>query len=83
MNILIRNLAAIAIPKQLRYLFAEFGLVNHALIIREGMLAAPRIFGLVIMTNEADGLNAIKKLDQSKFMQQIILVNRALLMPAL
>ena len=79
MNIFVSNLTKVASLWQLRNLFSEFGSVTQVMIIRESKAILPRIFCWIIMKERTDALTAIKNLDGSKFMQQTILVNEAVL----
>lgn len=79
MNIFVSNLTTVASLTQLRNLFREFGAVKKVMIIRESRAILPHIFCWVIMKERADALRAIMNLDHSKFLQQTILVNEAVL----
>ena len=83
MNIFVGNLTVRTQLKQLRKLFAGFGTVSRVMIIRESKAVLPRIFCWVVMKERSEALRAIEGLDQSKFMQQIILVNEAVLVSSL
>jgi RNA recognition motif-containing protein len=77
MNIYVSNLNAEVNEKQLRQLFAPFGIVDSVKIVTDFQTGLSKGFGFVEMTERADGVAAMKKLDNLDFMNAVINVTEA------
>ncbi|MBS1690185.1 MAG: RNA-binding protein [Bacteroidetes bacterium] len=78
MNIYIGNLNSKASEAQLNELFKQFGDVNSVKIITDRHNGESQGFGFVEMDKETDGIKAIDKLNNAKFMSQKIEVSEAM-----
>jgi RNA recognition motif-containing protein len=77
MNIYIANLSYGTSDAGLKELFQEYGDVSSANVITDKLTGKSRGFGFVEMPNDADGLKAIKELNETEFEGKVIVVNVA------
>ena len=77
MNIYIANLSYGVQDADLKELFQEYGEVSSAKVITDRMTGKSRGFGFVEMLYDADGLKAIKELNEVEYDGKIIAVNVA------
>jgi RNA recognition motif-containing protein len=77
MNIYIANLSYGVNDADLQELFQEYGEVSSAKVITDKFTGKSRGFGFVEMPNDADGLKAIKELNEVEFDGKVIVVNVA------
>ena len=77
MNIYVGNLSYDLTEKELEELFAEFGPVSAARIIRDRTTGRSKGFGFVEMDNKAEAEEAIKKLDGKEMNGRPLKVNEA------
>ena len=77
MNIYIANLSYGVQDADLKELFQEYGEVSSAKVITDRMTGKSRGFGFVEMPNDADGLKAIKELNEIEYDGKVIAVNVA------
>jgi RNA recognition motif-containing protein len=78
MNIYVGNLPVTATEINVRDLFREFGRVASVKILMDMETGQSKGFGFVEMDDHTDGRRAIKKLDNSSFMDQVIQVSEAI-----
>lgn len=77
MNIYVGNLPYSTEEPELRELFAQFGSVVSANIIKDRETGNSKGFGFVEMAERADGEKAIKELDGKPFNNRDLKVNQA------
>ena len=77
MNIYIANLSYGINDADLKELFQEYGEVSSANVITDKMTGKSRGFGFVEMPNDAEGLKAIKELNEAEYEGKVIVVNVA------
>jgi RNA recognition motif-containing protein len=77
MNIYIANLSYGVSNADLKELFQEYGEVSSANVITDKLTGKSRGFGFVEMPNDAEGLKAIKELNEAEFDGKVIVVNVA------
>ena len=77
MNIYIANLSSSVSDADLKELFQEYGEVSSAHVVTDRDTGRSRGFGFVEMPNEAEGLKAIKELDEAEYDGKVIVVNVA------
>ncbi|MDR0982375.1 MAG: RNA-binding protein [Culturomica sp.] len=77
MNIYISNLNYSIQDADLKELFAEYGEVTSAKVIKDRETNRSRGFGFVEMPNEAEGQKAIDELNQAQYEGKTINVNVA------
>jgi len=77
MNIYIANLSFGVSDADLNELFQEYGEVSSAKVITDRETGKSRGFGFVEMPNDADGLKAIKELNEAEYDGKVIVVNVA------
>ena len=77
MNIYIANLSYSVNDADLKELFQEFGEVSSANVITDRLTGKSRGFGFVEMPNEAEGLKAIKELNETEYDGKVLVVNVA------
>jgi len=77
MNIYIANLSYGVDDADLKELFQEYGEVSSANVITDKLTGKSRGFGFVEMPNEAEGLKAIKELNEVEYDGKVIAVNVA------
>ncbi len=78
MNIYIGNLNANASEEQVSNLFKKYGSVESVKIIVDLHSGNSRGFGFVEMDEQQEGAAAIEKLNNAKFMNQLIEVSEAM-----
>lgn len=76
MNIYIAKLSLETTVEDLQKLFEQYGTVASAKIITNGINIS-KGFGFVEIKNESDAFRAIKKLNNSKFQENKIIVKQA------
>lgn len=77
MNIYVGNLAWKATEQDLETLFAYFGEVKEAVIIRERKTGRSKGFGFVELEDEQQARIAIEKLNNTVFLERTLVVNEA------
>ncbi|MEX2232493.1 MAG: RNA-binding protein [Cyclobacteriaceae bacterium] len=77
MNIYVGNLSRQAGETELRTLFSEFGEVKSIKIIKDNVSGESRGFAFVEMSEESQGLQAIRALDSQEFQNRRLKVNEA------
>ena len=77
MNIYIANLSFGATDADLSELFQEYGEVSSAKVITDRESGRSRGFGFVEMPNDAEGLKAIKELNEVEYDGKVIVVSVA------
>lgn len=77
MNIYITNLRSAIGNNELSELFAPFGKVKSAEIIKDGFTGQSRGFGYVEMENDEEARKAIEALDNTQVQELIITVQEA------
>ncbi len=77
MNIYVGNLAWKATEQDLETLFAYFGDVKKAVVIKEKKTGRSKGFGFVELEDEQQGRVAIDKLNNTVFMERTLVVNEA------
>lgn len=77
MNIYVSNLSYNTSNDSLQELFAAFGEVTSAFIVKDRETGNSRGFGFVEMPNTMEGQNAIDKLNESEFEGKTIVANIA------
>jgi len=77
MNIYIANLNYSVNSADLKELFQEYGEVSSANVITDRETGKSRGFGFVEMPNDAEGLKAIKELNDVEYEGKVIVVNAA------
>jgi len=77
MNIYIANLSYDVNDADLKELFQEYGEVTSANVITDKVTGKSRGFGFVEMPNEAEGLKAIRQLNEVEYDGKVIVVNVA------
>lgn len=77
MNIYISNLNYSVSDEQLEALFAQYGEITSAKVIKDRETGRSRGFGFVDMVDDAAGQKAIDELNQSDFVSKTINVNVA------
>ena len=78
MNIYVSNLSYDTTTESLEELFAEYGEISSANIIKDRDSGRSRGFGFVEMPNDANAQKAIDELNNSDFEGKTITVNMAL-----
>ena len=77
MNIYVGNLSYEVTEEDLNKVFAEFGEVVSAKVIKDGYSGRSKGFGFVEMTNNAEGEAAISALNGSEIKGRAVKVNQA------
>ncbi len=77
MNIYVSNLSYDTTEESLQELFAEYGEISSANIIKDRDSGRSRGFGFVEMPNDANAQKAIDELNNSDFEGKTITVNMA------
>jgi RNA recognition motif-containing protein len=77
MNIYVGNLSYKTTEEDLKTLFSGFGEVASVNIVKEGFSGPSKGFGFVDMPNNWEADKAIKALNGSRLMEQIVKVNQA------
>lgn len=77
MNIYVGNLSWKAKKGDLENLFAHFGEVNRAFIVRDKKTKRSRGFGFVEFIEDSAGKAAIEHLNNTLFMERVLVVNEA------
>ncbi|MCB0325736.1 MAG: RNA-binding protein [Bdellovibrionales bacterium] len=77
MNIYVGNLSYEVKEDSLEQLFADFGAVRSAKVVRDMATGKSRGFGFIEMESEADGEKAIEALNGSDFSGRKLVVNAA------
>jgi RNA recognition motif-containing protein len=77
MNIYIANINFRAQEEQLKELFQQYGEVSSVKIVTDRETGRSRGFGFVEMPNDAEGKEAIAKLNGVEFQQRNLVVNEA------
>lgn len=77
MNIYVANLSYRIQDENLREIFAEYGTVNSAKVIKDHFSGKSRGFGFVEMPNDEEAQKAIENLDNAKWDGTTITVNKA------
>jgi RNA recognition motif-containing protein len=77
MNIFISNLSFQAMDNDLKKLFSSWGEVKSARVVTDDFTRRSRGFAFVEITEEADAMKAIEKLNNTSFMQKTIIVRAA------
>lgn len=77
MNIYVSNLSYDTTTESLQELFAEYGEISSANIIKDRDSGRSRGFGFVEMPNDTDAQKAIDELNNSDFEGKTITVNMA------
>ena len=77
MNIYVSNLSYDTTEESLQELFAEYGEISSANIIKDRDSGRSRGFGFVEMPNDTDAQKAIDELNNSDFEGKTITVNMA------
>jgi len=77
MNIYIANLSYGVNDADLKELFQEYGEVSSAKVITDRETGKSRGFAFVEMPNDAEGLKAIKELNEAEYDGKVIVVNVA------
>ena len=77
MNIYVSNLSYDTTTESLQELFAEYGEISSANIIKDRDSGRSRGFGFVEMPNDANAQKAIDELNNSNFEGKTITVNMA------
>jgi len=76
-NIYVGNLSFNSTEDEVRTLFEEFGNVQRVNIVMDRETGRPRGFGFVEMSDEAEGQNAIEKLDGIELGGRTLRINEA------
>jgi RNA recognition motif-containing protein len=77
MNIYVGNLSWDAKREDLEELFSHFGEVTRAFIVRDKKTRKSRGFGFVELADEKAAKDAIEKLNNTMFMDRVLVVNEA------
>lgn len=77
MNIYVGNLSHTVTEQELKSLFAAFGEVKSAKIIKDQVTGEPRGFAFVEIPDQASGTKAIAELEGSEFAGRRLKVNEA------
>ncbi|MCO6498231.1 MAG: RNA-binding protein [Chitinophagaceae bacterium] len=77
MNIYVGNLSWSMTDEDLNELFAQFGTVSSAKILREKNTGRSKGFGFVEMENEEEATNAISTLHETEVQGRKIIVNES------
>ena len=77
MNIYIANISFRASEGELKDLFAQFGEVSSAKIVKDRETNRSRGFGFVEMPNDSEGSAAIAQLNGVSFQDRDLVVNEA------
>ena len=77
MNIYVGNLSFRASEQDVQALFAQFGEVSSARIIKDKFTGRSRGFAIVEMSDDAQANAAITALHESSFMERNLVVNEA------
>lgn len=77
MNIYVGNLSWKAKKSDLINLFAHFGDVNRAFIVKDKKTKRSRGFGFVEFNDDSAGKAAIENLNNTLFMDRVLVVNEA------
>jgi len=77
MNIYVGNLSADASDEELSNLFAEYGKVSSAKVIRDMFSQESRGFGFVEMPSQTEAQKAIDELNTQEFKGKKLVVNEA------
>lgn len=77
MNIYVGNLSFKASEQDIESLFAQFGDVSSARIIKDKFTGRSRGFAIVEMNDDSSANSAISALHEKEFMQRNLVVNEA------
>lgn len=77
MNIYVGNLSFKASEQDLENLFAQYGEVSSARIIKDKFTGRSRGFAIVEMNDDSSANSAISALHEKEFMQRNLVVNEA------
>ncbi|MET6998110.1 RNA recognition motif domain-containing protein [Chitinophaga defluvii] len=77
MTIYVGNLSHQAGEQELYELFAEFGAISSAKVVRDSFSGQSRGFAFVEIAEQAEAEAAIAALHETEFMQRTIIVNEA------
>ena len=77
MNIFVGNLTKDVTDLEFQELFAEYGEVKSAKLIRDMYSGDPKGFGFIEFAKKSDGIKAIQELDGKEFKGQNLKVNEA------
>lgn len=77
MNIYVGNLSYRASEQDLINLFAQYGEVSSARIIKDKFTGRSRGFAIIEMDNEGSANEAISALHENQFMERNLIVNEA------
>jgi RNA recognition motif-containing protein len=77
MNIFISNLSFRVDDEDLKQLFAEYGDLSSAKVIKDRYTGKSRGFGFVEMVNEEEAKKAIEELDRAEYDGKVITVSVA------
>ncbi|MFH1614115.1 MAG: RNA-binding protein [Planctomycetota bacterium] len=77
MNIYVGNLSYSAKDEELQTLFAQFGEVTNASVVRDRATGRSRGFGFVEIANDEDAEKAIEQLNGQEFQGRSLTVNQA------
>ena len=77
MNLFVANISKTVNDDALKKLFAEFGEVTSVNIIKDRRTGESKGFGFVEMLNEAQALEAIRKLTSASFFGLNLVVSKA------
>lgn len=77
MNIYVGNLSFRASEQDLESLFAQYGEVSSARIIKDKFTGRSRGFAIVEMNDDSSANSAISALHEKEFMQRNLVVNEA------
>ncbi|HEY1044791.1 MAG TPA: RNA-binding protein [Bacteroidia bacterium] len=77
MNIYVGNLSYRASEQDLINLFAQYGEVSSARIIKDKFTGRSRGFAIIEMENEGSANEAISALHENQFMERNLIVNEA------
>ncbi|MCE2733133.1 MAG: RNA-binding protein [Cyclobacteriaceae bacterium] len=77
MDLFVANINKTVREDALRALFEEFGNVSSVKILTDKYTGESKGYGFVGMSNENNGLDAIKKLSNAEFFGRKLVVNKA------
>lgn len=77
MNIFVSNLSFRMSDSDLEGIFAEYGEVESAKIIKDKITSKSRGFGFVEMPNEEEAMQAIESLDEHEVEGRVLKVKKA------
>jgi RNA recognition motif-containing protein len=77
MNIFVSQLNPATTPGDLQKLFAHYGLVTNAKVIKDHFTGKSKRYGFVEMPNKFEASEALLELDSTPFMENIIIVKNS------